>query len=174
MIKLYRKWLRESKEARTVGGRPMVVAAADYTHLPEVGVVVRNFTEASANDTTFDFSTPLENLSSFVLSELPYFEKGLPLLAPEEEISHYWDRLPTLAPTLEEEGFEEGIEVTTKYKDLAGESYETERVLSPLRFEGSGLGNSKGITYLVNTVENISEDGAGQNGRQKSMSGDGG
>ena len=149
----------------------MVVVTADYMHLPEVSVAVRNFTEASTNDTTFDFSTPLENSSGFVLSDLPYFEKGLPFLTPEEEIGHYRDRLPALVPTLKEEGLEEGIEVTSKYKDLAGESYETKRVLNPLRFEDSGIENSRGITYLVNTVENISEDGGGQNGRQRSTSG---
>lgn len=64
--------------------------------------------------------------------------------------------------------------MTTRYKDLAGESYETEWILNPLRFEGSGIENSKDMTDLVDTVENISEDGAGQNGRQRATSGDGG
>jgi hypothetical protein len=46
LVKLYREWIRQSKEERIAGGRPQVVVAADYSHLPEVNLAVRNFTKA--------------------------------------------------------------------------------------------------------------------------------
>ena len=46
LIKLWREWLRQSREERVAGGRPMVVVSTDYSHLPEVNLIVRNFTKA--------------------------------------------------------------------------------------------------------------------------------
>ena len=43
LVKLYREWLRQSQESRVAGGRPMVVVNADYSHLPGISVVVRNY-----------------------------------------------------------------------------------------------------------------------------------
>ena len=80
LVRLYREWIHQSREERIAGGRPMVVVAADYGHLPEVHVVVRNFTKAPAKEVTFEFSTPVEDPDGAVLSELPYFENGLPFL----------------------------------------------------------------------------------------------
>lgn len=60
MVRLYREWLRQREETRTVGGRPLVIVAADYDHLPEVNLVVRNFTQAPAKDVSFEFSAPVK------------------------------------------------------------------------------------------------------------------
>ncbi len=57
LIKLYREWVSQRREEHVVGGRPQVVVTADYSHLPEIHVVVRNFARAPAKDVTFDFVT---------------------------------------------------------------------------------------------------------------------
>ena len=82
MVRLYREWLRHREVTRTADGRPLVVVAADYNHLPEVNVVVRNFTQAPAKDVSFEFSAPLEDPDGTVLLELPYLNEGLPFLEP--------------------------------------------------------------------------------------------
>lgn len=156
MVKLYREWVHMSRETRAAGGRPQVVVAAAYDHLPRVDVVVRNFTKAPAKEVTFEFSAPVESPGGEVLSELPYFEKGLPFLEPEGKITRRWGSLPDLASMLREKGIEDGIRVKTSYKDLAGESYETEWTLNPLLFDGSGIENSRSMTDLVDVVEKIS------------------
>ncbi len=170
MIKLYRKWLRQSRESRIAGGRPMVVVNTDYSHLPEVSIVVRNFNKAPAKEVSFEFSAPVADAGGSVLSEPPYLKKGLPFLEPEGEITRFWGRLPDLAPVLRERGLEGGIEVTTRYKDLAGESYSTDWTLDPLLFEDSGIGNQKGMNDLVDSVGKITEEGVGQNGRRRAVS----
>ena len=160
MIRLYREWVRQNRESREAGGRPMVVVAADYDHLPRVDVVVRNFNSAPAKDVTFDFSAPVESSDGFVLSGLPFFERGLPFLEPNGRISCYWEDMPSLAPLLERKGLEDGIRVTTRYKDLAGESYETEWTINPLLFAADRIETSKGMNDLVNAVEKIPGDAA--------------
>ncbi len=65
LVRLYREWIRQSKEERIAGGRPQVVVTADYSHLPEVSLVVRNFTQAPAKRVSFDFSAPVENAEGF-------------------------------------------------------------------------------------------------------------
>jgi hypothetical protein len=52
---------------------------------------------------------------------------------------------------------EDGLQVTTRYKDLAGESYESEWTLDPLLFEGSVIETSKGMNDLVGAVDHIAE-----------------
>ena len=75
--------------------------------------------QGPAKEITFDFSAPVEDSSGFVLSDLRFFKEGLPFLEPEAQITHHWDYLPNLIPMLKERGLEDGIKVTTKYKDLA-------------------------------------------------------
>jgi hypothetical protein len=144
MVKLYREWVHMSRESRAAGGRPQADA------------VVRNFTKAPAKEVAFEFSAPVESPEGTVLYELPYFEKGLPFLEPDGKIGRPWGSLPDLASMLREKGIEDGIRVKTSYKDLAGESYESEWTLNPLLFEGSGIENSRSMTDLVDVVEKIS------------------
>ena len=157
LIKLYREWVDQMRQSREAGGRPQVVVAADYSHLPEVYGVVRNFTEAPAKGISFAFTSPVESSSGLVISDLPFFQKGLPFLAPRGEVNCYWDRLPSLIPLLKARGLEGGIKVTTKYKDLAGQSYDTEWTLDPLLFEGAPIHGTRGMSDLVSAVEKISE-----------------
>ena len=140
---------------RTSGGRPLIVVVASYDHLPEVNVIVRNFTQAPAKDVSFEFSEPVEGPDGTVLSDLPYLKEGLPFLEPGASISRPWGRMPDLAPFLREKGLEAGIGVTTSYKDLAGERYESEWTLNPLLFLGSGIETSRGMNDLVGAVEKL-------------------
>ena len=169
LIKNQRKMIRERREVHTAGGRPLVVVTADHSHLPEMYVVVQNFTEAPAKDITFEFSAPIESSDGHVLSDLPYFKDGLPFLAPQGQITCYWDSMPSLVSLLKEKGLKDGIAVTTRYKDLAEESYQTQWKLNPLLYEGARIQDSKGMNDLVNAVEKISkEDEAdGYHGRQR-------
>jgi hypothetical protein len=61
--------------------------------------------------------------------------------------------------------------VTTSYKDLAGEAYESEWTIDPLRFEGARIVQSKGMNDLVSAVERIPEETAARDGCQKSVGG---
>lgn len=165
MVRLYREWLRQREETRTAGGRPLVVVVASYDHLPDVDLVVRNFTQAPAKDVSFEFSEPVEGPDATILSELPYLKEGLPFLEPGASIRRPWGRMPDLAPLLRKKGLEAGIGVTTRYKDLAGERYESEWTLNPLLFEGARIENTKGMNDLVNAVEVIRKEATGRNGR---------
>jgi hypothetical protein len=173
LVRNQRKMIREQREERTAGGRPQVVVTADHSYLPEVYVVVRNFTKAPAKDITFNFSAPVESSDGYVLSDLPYFKNGLPFLAPEGEVTCHWDSMPYLVPLLKEKGLEYGIGVTTRYKDLAEESYKTDWRLHPLLFEGARIHDSKGMNDLVNAVEKISTGCANQDGRRRATSSNG-
>lgn len=163
LVRLYREWIRQSKEERIAGGRPQVVVTADYSHLPDVSLVVRNFTKAPAKRVSFDFSAPVENAEGLVLSELAYFRNGLPFLEPEGRIGCRWGSLTSLIPLLKEKELNDGIRVTTSYEDLAGETYESEWTLNPLLFEGAPMEASLGMSDLVTAVEKIPED-AGRDG----------
>ena len=167
LVRLYREWIHQSREERIAGGRPMVVVAADYGHLPEVRVVVHNFTKAPAKEVSFEFSAPVESPGGAVLSELPYFEKGLPFLEPEGEVSCYWGSMPALLSLLNEKGLEDGIRVTTTYKDLASESYESEWTLNPLLFDGAPVEASPGMDDLVKAVEKIPEESSRLGGLER-------
>lgn len=173
LVRNQREMIREQREEHTAGGRPQVVVTADHSHLPEVYVVVRNFTKAPAKDITFDFSAPVESSDGYVLSDLRYFKDGLPFLAPEGEITCYWDSMPFLVPLLKEKGLEDGIGVTTRYKDLAEESYKTDWRLHPLLFEGARIQDSKGMNDLVNAVEKLSADDVKRDGRHRATSSNG-
>jgi hypothetical protein len=174
LVRLYREWIHQSREERIAGGRPMAVVAADYGLLPEVHVVVRNFAKAPAKEVTFEFSAPVESPGGTVLSELPYFEKGLPFLEPEGEVSCYWGSMPAILSLLKEKGLEDGIRVTTRYKDLASESYESEWTLNPLLFDGAPIETSRGMDDLVKAVEKIPEGSSRLGGRARETGGKGG
>ena len=126
LVKLYRESFHERQRERMAGGRPQVVVATDYSHLPEVSIVVHNFTQAPAKDIKFDFSAPVEDSNGLVLSDLPFFKEGLPFLQPGGKVSCRWDYLPSLIPLLKAKGLEDGVSVTTRYKDLARIIHESE------------------------------------------------
>ena len=143
----------------------MVMVSADYSHLPRATLKVRNSNKAPAKDISFEFSAPIVDAKGNVISDLSYFEKGLDFVEPEGSIGRHWGRPPDLASILMKKGLEDGIGVTTRYKDLANEHYETTWTLDPLRFEDGGLESSEGMDDLVNAVEQLSKHAEHQNGR---------
>ncbi len=152
-----RKTLDEMREERVSGGRPQVIVDDEYGSLPEVNIAVRNVSSGPAKDVTFEFSAPVESSGGFVVSNLPYFRDGLDFLAPDGEVTCYWDRLEDLLPFLEEKGLEGGISVTTRYRDLAGEYYETEWNLNPSIYKDHRYVQHRGMDDLVERVARLEE-----------------
>lgn len=174
LVRNQREMIREEREEHTAGGRPQVVVAESYERFPEVYIVVQNFTDAPAREISFELSAPVESSGGFVVSGLPYFKEGMPFLAPRGRVSCFWDRVPDLLPALKKRGLEDGIAVTTRYKDLAGESYRTEWRINPLLFEGIRGAGSKGMSDLVNAVEGISEAATERDGSEGATRREGG
>lgn len=156
MVKVYDRMLYITEAQRTAMGRPQVIVDADYARLPEVDLVVRNMSEGAAKEISFEFSSPVESSDGTVVSELPYFKDGLDFLTPGGEISCYWDHLDRLIPLLEEKGLEGGIAVTTRYKDLAGEFYQTEWRLKPYIYRAGRYVQRKGVADVARSLEKIS------------------
>ncbi len=148
----------------------MVVVTVVGGHLRQVTVSVRNFAQAPAKEVALDFAAPVEAPDGTVISELPYLKKGLPFLEPHHRIDQRWGCVPELSKLLKEKGLEDGIKVSIRYKDLAGESYESVWTLDPLLFKGSGIENSKGMNGLVNAAERTREVVSKQDGYNKTDS----
>ena len=153
--------LEEMRAQRTAMGRPLVIVREDYESLPELDVVIRNVSEGAAKDIEFDFSVPIESSNGFVVSDLPYFKYGLDFLPPNGEITCYWDELDSLLPFLESKNLHNGIHVTVRYKDLTGDSYQSQWRLNPFLYKDTRLVRRKGMVDLVNAVERMarSRDG---------------
>ena len=158
MIAGYDRMLSVTEAQRTAMGRPQVIVDTDYGDLPQVDLSVRNISQGAAKDITFEFSAPVQSSDGTVISELAYFKDGLDFLVPGGHVSCYWDHLDSLLPLLKEQGLEGGISVTTKYKDLAGESYETTWNLKPTIFEDDRYIQNKGIQDVARSLEEISGD----------------
>jgi hypothetical protein len=165
MIKLYKRMvavydgmLKVTEAQRTALGRPQVIVDDDYSRLSEVDIVIRNMSEGAAKEITFEFSAPVESSDGTVVYELSYFKDGLDFLAPGGHVTCYWDHLPSLLPLLEEKGLEGGISVTTRYKDLAGQTYETTWNLKPAIYRDGRYVQNKGIQEVARAVEEISSD----------------
>jgi hypothetical protein len=157
MVRVTRKSVEEMRAQRLAGGRPMVIVDDNYDNLPEIDIMIRNMVGGPAKDITFEFSAPVEDSSGYVISDLPIFKNGLAFLSPESEIGVYWDHLDSLLPYLREKGLEDGIRVTTRYKDLAGYSYETEWKLNPFVYEHRRYVKHRDIGDLVDVVEKAVE-----------------
>jgi hypothetical protein len=99
--------------------------------------VVCNIGKRAARDISFEISAPMEipegqnNPLLVPLNEQGYFAQGLPFLAPGAEISTFWGSMITLAPYLDERGFE-GVTITTRYKSLEGRAHTSEVTINPL------------------------------------------
>jgi hypothetical protein len=153
--------LEEMRAQRTAMGRPLVIVQEDYESLPELDVAIRNVSEGAARDIEFDFSVPIESSNGFVVSDLPYFKYGLDFLPPNGEITCYWDELDSLLPFLESKNLQNGIHVIVRYKDLTGDSYQSQWRLNPFLYKDTRLVRRKGMGDLVNAVERLalSKDG---------------
>jgi hypothetical protein len=157
MIKMDRQTLYLQEWQATAVGRPQVIVDDDFTRLPEVDISIRNISEGAAKDISFEFSAPIERSDGTVISDLAYFKDGLGFLAPGKEITLHWDRLDTLLPFLKEKGLDRGISVTTRYKDLAGKSYETAWNLHPSIYRDGNYVHYKGISALVDATGDLVE-----------------
>jgi hypothetical protein len=153
--------LEEMRAQRTAMGRPLVIVQEDYESLPELDVAIRNMSEGAARDIEFEFSVPIESSNGFVVSDLPYFKYGLDFLPPNGEITCYWDELDSLLPFLESKDLRSGIHVTVRYKDLTGDSYQSQWRLNPFLYKDTRLVRRKGMGDLVKAVERLalSKDG---------------
>jgi len=76
IVRLYREWIHLRQETRVAGGRPQVVVTADYHHLPQVDLVVRNFTQAPAKDVSFEFSALSRDPTASYSRSCPSSGKG--------------------------------------------------------------------------------------------------
>jgi hypothetical protein len=157
LIRVTQKSVEEMRAQRLAGGRPMVIVDDNYNNLPEIDIVIRNMVGGPAKDITFEFPAPIESSSGYCISDLPIFKNGLAFLSPNTEIGVYWDHLDSLLPHLREKGLEEGISVTTRYKDLAGYSYETQWHLNPFIYEHRRYIQHRCIGDLVDVVEKAVE-----------------
>ena len=86
-------------------------------------------------------------------------------MAPQTDIAAVWDSYQNVVHVLREKGLTQGVTITSKYKDLQGESYQTEWTINPLLLEGSGCSDYKGYEDQVQALEDqaramekISED----------------
>src|SRR5215213_6386812 len=153
MVRTNQRTLQEMKAQRLAGGRPTVIVTDNYDNLPEVDLVIRNMIGGPAKEIYFEFSSPVEDSSGYVISEMPIFKDGLDFLSPNGEISIYWDHLDSLLPYLREKGLKGGFWVRTRYKDLAGYSYQTEWHLDPFIYEHRRYVTHRTLGDLVDVVE---------------------
>jgi hypothetical protein len=157
LIRVTEKSVEEMRAQRLAGGRPTVIVDDNYDNLPEIDIVIRNMVGGPAKDISFEFSAPIESSTGFCITDLPIFKNGMSFLSPDSEIGVYWDHLDSLLPHLREKGLEEGVSVTTRYKDLAGYSYETEWKLNPFIYEHRRYIQHRDIGDLVDVVEKAVE-----------------
>lgn len=156
--------LKLAREARIAQERPQVIVDADYSDRDVVDVVVRNIGKGAAKEIQFHFSAPMVHSfiregSEFVtLNELPYFKDGLDFLAPGAEIRCTWDTYVNLLPLLQEKGLEHGIAITSKYKSLTGDPYETTWKINPLLLSGTPQVRRRGVDDLAKAVQRISKN----------------
>ncbi len=158
IIRLYKETVGEMREGRLSGGRPQVIVQAEYSHLPEVEIVVRNVAGGAAKEIKFEFSHSVESSDGYVVTDLPYLQYGLDFLEPGGEITCYWDSLDEIIPGLRRRGLDEGIVVTTSYKSLGGTPYTSTWRINPLLFEGYRDSPRKGMEDLVEAVEKLQKD----------------
>src|SRR5919202_2262768 len=131
-IKTLRGQVQEAFQARTTGGRPLIIVTEDYENLPTMNLIVHNVGFGPAKNITFEFSSPVMSSDGFVLSELAFFEEGITSLAPGGRIVCYWDELQNLQEMFEEGRLQRGIEVTVNYQDITGGSFSHEWEIDPL------------------------------------------
>lgn len=164
MVEVNREMLEEMREARIAQEHPQVVVDTDHSKPPLVYVVLRNIGKGAAKDITFDFSAPMEipegvnNPLMVPFNDQLYFAQGLDYLAPGAEISCLWGSMPTLAPFLRKQELHNGVTITSRYKSLGGEQYETEWTVNPLLMAGRLSTPEVGTKDLVEAVNQLASD----------------
>src|SRR5919112_5319144 len=66
---------------------------------------------------------PLESKDGWDVIALPYFKNGRNFRAPQTDIATVWDSYQNVVHMLREKDLTQGVTITSKYKDLQGESY---------------------------------------------------
>jgi hypothetical protein len=160
-IRNLRSQVNEMNQARTTGGRPLIIVSEDYENLPTINLVVQNVGYGPAKNISFEFSSSVESSDGFVLSELAFFEEGITSLAPGGRIVCYWDELQNLQEMFQEGQLERGITVTVNYQDITGGSFSHEWEIDPLLYQGLRTIGYRGVSELIDVVEKISEEGIG-------------
>ena len=165
-IRNLRSQVQEMNQARTTGGRPLIIVTEDYENLPTVNLAVQNVGHGPAKNITFEFSSQVESSDGFVLSELAFFEEGITSLAPGGRIVCYWDELGNLQEMFQEGRLQRGIAVTVNYQDITGGTFSHEWEIDPLLYAGLRTVGYRGVSDLVDIAEKISEEGIGDDGRE--------
>jgi hypothetical protein len=160
-IRNLRSQVQEMNQARTTGGRPLIIVTEDYENLPTINLIVQNVGYGPAKNITFEFSSPVESSDGFVLSELAFFEEGITSLAPGGRIVCYWDELGNLQEMFQEGRLERGVTVTVNYQDITGGSFSHTWEIDPMLYQGLRTIGYRGVSELVDVVEQISEVGIG-------------
>src|SRR5829696_8256275 len=137
-IRNLRSQVQEMNQARTTGGRPLIIVTEDYENLPTINLVMQNVGYGPAKNITFEFSSQVESSDGFVLSDLAFFEEGITSLAPGGRIVCYWDELENLQPMYQEGQLQRGIEVRVNYQDITGGSYSHSWEIVPCSIRGLG------------------------------------
>ena len=161
-IRTLRGQVQEAFQARTTGGRPLIIVTEDYENLRTINLVVQNVGYGPAKNITFAFSSPVESSDGYVLSDLAFFEEGITSLAPGGRIVCYWDELPNLQPILQEGRLERSITVTVNYEDIIGGSYSHNWEVDPMLYQGLRTIGYRNVSDLVDIVEKISYEGIGK------------
>ncbi len=135
-IRNLRSQVQEMNQARTTGGRPLIIVSEDYENLPTINLVIQNVGPGPAKNITFTFSAPVESSDGFVLSDLAFFQEGITSLAPGARIVCYWDELENLQPMIQEGQLERHITVTVEYQDITGGSHSHAWEVDPMLYQG--------------------------------------
>lgn len=160
LYKVYQRMTDDMERQRIANGRPQVIVTDNYGDLPHVSITIKNNADGAAQNISFEFSAPVTCSDGHIISELPYFRDGMAFLSPDGEVTCYWDDMHTLIPHLRERNLTDGIDVITRYQDLAGESYETTWKLNPFMYSENRWVYHRGVPDLVEAVEKLSSEDA--------------
>jgi hypothetical protein len=150
-----------TEEHHAGGGRPLITVSEDYATLPNLNIIVTNTGGGPAKNISFEFSDQIVSSDGFVVSDLPFFQEGLPSLAAGASIACYWDTLENLLPLIKEGRITSDITVTVRYQDLNQRAYEHQWEVSARLYEGVRIVDYQGMTNLVDVVEEIRDEGIG-------------
>jgi hypothetical protein len=114
-VRSTQRLVQEITEEHTAGGgRPLITVSEDYATLPNLNIIVQNTGGGPAKNLSFEFSDRIVSSDGFVVSDLPFFQEGLPSLAPGASIACYWDTLQNLLPGIKEGEIASDITVTVR------------------------------------------------------------
>jgi len=150
--------VQEAFQARTTGGRPLIIVSEDYENLPTINLVIQNVGPGPAKDINFHFSSPIESSDGFVLSDLTLFKEGIPSLAPGARIVCYWDELVNLKPLIQDGRLQRNATVTVEYQDITGGNYSHDWEVDPGLYADLRTQGYRDMDDLVEAVEDVAQE----------------